>query len=112
METARRLTIAAFTALIALGLAWELWIAPLHPGGSLLALKVLPLIAGLPAMLRGRVRAYQAWSMGILLYVCEGSVRAASDRGTSATLGGIETALALLAFLSILAYVRQARART
>ena len=30
-------------ALIVLGLAWELWLAPLRPGGSMLALNVLPL---------------------------------------------------------------------
>lgn len=111
MEAARRLTCAAFVALIALGIAWELWIAPLRPGGSLLVLKVLPLIAGLPGVLRGRVRAYQWWSMGILAYLCEGTVRATSDRGIGVTLGWIETALALVAFVSILGYVRAVRAQ-
>ena len=41
---ARRWVLASFTALIALGVAWEFWLAPLRPGGSLLALKVLPLV--------------------------------------------------------------------
>lgn len=111
METARRLSVAAFVALAALGLAWELWLAPLRPGGSLLALKALPLVLALPGIARGRIRTYQWWSMGILAYLCEGLVRATSDRGTSAMLAIVEIALALLAFLSILLYVRAARAR-
>ena len=31
-------------ALIVLGLAWELWLAPLRPGGAWLVLKVVPLV--------------------------------------------------------------------
>ena len=45
---------ASLIALIFLGLAWELWLAPLKPGGSLLALKVLPLLVPLFGVLRGR----------------------------------------------------------
>ncbi|MFP5460088.1 MAG: DUF2069 domain-containing protein [Gammaproteobacteria bacterium] len=111
METARRLTVAAFAGLVALGLAWELWLAPLRPGGSMLALKVLPLLLALPAIVRGRVRTYQWWSMGILLYLAEGLVRATSDRGASALLAGGEIALSCLAFGGILAFVRAARAQ-
>jgi len=110
METARRLTVAAFAGLVALGLAWELWLAPLRPGGSMLALKVLPLLLALPAILRGRIRTYQWWSMGILAYLAEGLVRATSDRGASALLAGGEIALSCLAFAGILAFVRAARA--
>ena len=109
MSTARHLTTAAFVALIALGLAWELWLAPLRPGGSWLALKVVPLALGLPSIARGRVRAYPWWSMGILLYLCAGLVRATSDRGASAVLAWIETALVALAFAAILGHVRAAR---
>src|SRR5690606_29197644 len=109
MEIARRLTIAAFAGLVALGLAWELWLAPLRPGGSMLALKVLPLLLALPAIVRGRVRIYQWWSMGILAYLCEGLVRATSETGASALLAGVEIALSCLAFGGILAFVRAAR---
>ena len=60
---------------------------------------------------RGRVRAYQWWSMLILLYVCEGVVRGMSDAtATARTLGWIETALAVVAYGAILAYVRASRA--
>lgn len=51
--------VASLIALIFLGLAWELWLAPLRAGGSLLALKVLPppLLLPLFGILRGRLRA-------------------------------------------------------
>jgi len=110
MEAARRLSIIAFAGLVALGLAWELWLAPLRPGGSMLALKVLPLALALPGIARGRLRTYQWWSMGILAYLCEGLVRATSDRGTSAALAVVQIVLATLAFAAILLFVRAARA--
>lgn len=105
----RRLVVACFIALIALGIAWELWLAPLRPGAWVLALKVLPLVAALPALSAGRVRVFQWWSMIVMLYLGEGLVRAASDRGPSVALAGIEAGLAALAFLAILAYVRAIR---
>lgn len=108
-QTARRLTLAAFVALALLCLAWELWLAPLRPGGSMLALKAVPLLIALPGIARGRVRSYQIWSMGILAYFCEGLVRATSDQGLSATLAAIEVLLSLVAFTGILLYVRALR---
>lgn len=105
----RAATLAAFCALIVLGLAWEMWLAPLRPGGSALALKVLPLLLALPAISRGSVRAYQWWSMGILAYVCEGAVRAGSDRGLSASLAIAEVVIASFAFGAILLFVRTVR---
>ncbi len=79
--------VASLIALIFLGLAWELVLAPLRPGGSLLALKILPLLAPLFGILRGRVYTYQWTSMLILAYLAEGAVRAWSDRGMSAHAG-------------------------
>ena len=38
----RLLAVSSLLGLIVLGLAWELWLAPLRPGGTLLALKVYP----------------------------------------------------------------------
>jgi uncharacterized membrane protein len=95
--------------LIVLGLAWELWLAPLRPGGWLLSLKVVPLAFALPAIARGDVRAYQWWSMLVLFYMAEGLVRAASDTGPSVPLAIIETALSVTAFVAILLYVRAKR---
>jgi uncharacterized membrane protein len=106
----RRIVVAAVTALVVLAIAWELWLAPLKPGGSLMVLKALPLAAVLPALVRGRVRAFQWWSMLILVYLCEGIVRGMSDPdATSRLLAWIETALAGIAWLGILATVKGAR---
>jgi uncharacterized membrane protein len=107
----RRLTVLLAGALVVLGVAWEMWLAPARPGGSLLVLKVLPLAAAMPALVRGRVRAYQWWSMLILFYVCAGVVRGMSDADAlSRTLGWIEAALATGAYAAILLHVRAARA--
>lgn len=109
-DRTRRLVVAGVASLAALAVAWELWLAPQRPGGSLLALKALPLIAALPSLARGRVRAFQWWSMAILLYLCEGVVRGMSDAtATSRTLGWIEAALAAATYAAILMHVRAAR---
>ena len=106
----RLLTVVLVAALILLGSLWELWLAPLRPGGSMLALKVVPLVFVLPALWRGWVRAYQLWTMLILLYLCEGIVRGMSDPGLSSTLGWIETALAAGSYATLMLYVRCFRA--
>lgn len=108
----RRLVVASFIALIALGLAWEFWLAPLRPGGSALSLKVLPLVFALPSLMRGHVRTYQWWSMLVLAYLAEGLVRATSDRGPSVPLAIVEVGLATVAFIGILLYVREVRRST
>ena len=105
----RRLVVGSFIALIVLGFAWETWLAPLRPGGWVLSLKVLPLALAVPSLMRGRLRAYQWWSMLVLVYLAEGLVRATSDRGPSVPLALVETWLATLAFIGILLYVREAR---
>ncbi|WP_345532317.1 DUF2069 domain-containing protein [Viridibacterium curvum] len=98
---------ACLLALIALCVAWELWIAPLRPGGSWLVLKALPLLGALFGMLHGRRYTFQWMSLAVLLYFAEGIVRATSDVGLSATLGWIETALSLGLFIACLVYARQ-----
>ena len=74
---------AACSALIVLGLAWELWLAPLRPGRPLLALKVLPLCIPLAGLLRNRMYTYRWVSLLVWLYFMEGVVRATSERGTA-----------------------------
>jgi uncharacterized membrane protein len=106
----RHLVVVSCVALVVLALAWETVLAPQRPGGSLLALKALPLAASLPALARGRIRMFQWWSMGILGYLCEGVVRGMTDaNATSRLLGWIECGLATLAWFAILATVRAAR---
>ncbi|OLL30412.1 hypothetical protein BTH42_17425 [Burkholderia sp. SRS-W-2-2016] len=99
--------LAAFTlvAMIVLAIAWEWWLAPLRPGGSLLVLKALPLLSALPGVWRRRLYTLQWASMLILLYFAEGVVRGWSDFGLSARLGWLQAALAVIFFASTLAYV-------
>ena len=96
-------------ALIFLCLAWELWLAPLRPGGSWLALKALPLLMPLLGILRGRRYTYQWASMLILAYFAEGAVRAVAEGGRSATLASTELALTLVFFGSAILYARLTR---
>lgn len=93
-------------ALLLLGLAWELWLAPLRPGGSWLALKVLPLLWIAPGITRGRMYTYRASTMLILVYFTEGVVRAWSDGGLSANLAVAEIVLSVVFFGAAIAWVR------
>jgi len=89
----------ALLALIALCLLWEGWLAPLHPGGSWLILKSLPLLPAVPGVLRGRRYTSQWLSMVVLLYFLEGVMRF-NDPGLAGTLARGETVLALVLFVA------------
>jgi len=101
---------AALVALIALCLAWELWLAPLRPGGSLVALKALPLVLPLPGILSAQRYTFQWSSMLILAYFAEGATRAWADAGLSRTLALAEVALSLAFFAAAVSYARLTRA--
>ena len=90
-------------------LAWELWFAPLRPGGSYLALKALPLALPLMGILEGKRRTYQWSSMLVLAYLAEGVVRAYSESGVSRMLAGIETVLSIAFFAATVGYARCTR---
>lgn len=92
--------------LILLCLAWEGWLAPLRPGGTLLILKAVPLLLPLFGILRGKRYTYQWASMFILLWFTEGAVRAWSDSGMAARLGMVEVCLTLAFFFSTIFYAR------
>ena len=98
-------TVGSLLLLIALCVAWELVLAPLRPGGSWLALKVLPLLIPLRGILKRDVYTMQWSSMLILIYFGEGIVRATSDTGFSATLGWVEVALTCVFFTCIVLYL-------
>jgi uncharacterized membrane protein len=102
----RVLAVGSLLGLIILGLAWELYLAPVKPGGSLLALKVLPLCIPLAGLLKNRMYTYRWLSLIIWLYFTEGVVRAASDRAPSAYLAGIEVLLCLVLFVACSLHVR------
>lgn len=105
--TAWRGAVGTLTALILLCTAWELFLAPLKPGGSWLVLKVLPLLAPLMGVLRGRRYTFQWSTLVIWLYVAEGATRAFSDRGLSQGLAALELALALAYFAFAVAFLRR-----
>ena len=100
----RGVAVASVIALIGLGLAWELWLAP--TGRGTLALKVLPLLLPLPGLLRNRMYTYRWLSLMVWLFFTEGVVRATSDHGRSALLAIAEVALCLLLFAACAAHVR------
>lgn len=106
LNALRIVTLSAVASLVALGVATELWLAPVRPGGSWLVLKVLPLLMCLPGLQQARRYTFQALSLLVWLYFTEGIVRATSSGGPSATLGWLETALALGAFVACVAYAR------
>lgn len=107
----RAVAVAAtlLVALITLCLLWELWLAPLRPGGSWLALKVLPLLLIAPGILRGRLYTYRLSTMLVLAYFAEGVVRGYTESGPSQWLALTETVLAIAFFCAAIAAVRSLR---
>lgn len=102
---------ASLVALIALCIAWEWRLAPLHPGGSTLVLKALPLLLPLSGILRGRRYTHQWASLLSLAYVMEGIVRATTESGLRRWLAVAEIALALALFGCAALYARLTRRR-
>ena len=99
--------IISLAILIAWLLAWEMLIAPLHPGGSLLALKALPLLIPLRGVIKRDIYTLQWSSMVILLYFTEGVVRAWSDKVEASRLMATgEIVLVVVYFACALLYLR------
>ena len=106
IESIRWVAAGSMAGLIVLGLAWEMWLAPIRPGGSLLALKVLPLCLPLAGILKNRMYTYRWISLLVWLYFTEGAVRAWSDRPPGNYLAMIEVFLCLLLFAACALHVR------
>ncbi len=102
----RRMAVAALLGLIVLCLAWELWLAPLRPGGSWLALKALPLAIPLAGILKNRMYTYRWVSLFVWVYFAEGAVRATGDRWPSSGLALLEVLLCLVLFAACALHVR------
>lgn len=100
----RSLAIGSALAIVALGLAWELWLAP--TGRGTLALKVLPMVLAVPGLWRDRLYTYRWTSLLVWLYFAEGVVRATSDRGLGAPLAAIEVVLTLVLFVACGMHIR------
>lgn len=102
----RWLAVGSLLGLIALCLAWELWLAPLRPGGSWLVLKALPLCLPLAGLLKRRMYTYRWVSLVVWLYFTEGVVRAWSDKAPGNWLAMVEILLCLLLFIACALHVR------
>ncbi len=90
--------------LIALGLAWELWLAP--TGRGTLALKVVPLLFAVHGLASHRLYTYRWMSLLIWLYAAEGAVRVTTDVGWRAVPAALELVLGLMVFAGCGLYVR------
>ena len=106
IERLRLLCVASLVSLIGLGVAWELWLAPLPQGTGMLALKVLPLCLGVGGLLKHRLYTYRWLTLLIWLYFTEGVVRVTGDAGLSQILAGIEIALSVVLFTACSGYIR------
>jgi uncharacterized membrane protein len=106
VKTTRFIAVCCLIGLITLGLGWELAWAPIRPGGSWLALKVLPLCLPLAGLLKNRMYTYRWVSLMVWLYFTEGAVRAYSDKPPSNTLALIEVVLCLALFAVSAMHVR------
>lgn len=110
METQKLFHWGAMGSLVALFVwlvVWEMIVAPLHPGGSLLALKALPLLIPLRGVFKRDIYTLQWSAMVILLYFTEGVVRAWSDTlAISRTMAIGEIVLVCVYFSCALLYLR------
>jgi uncharacterized membrane protein len=106
IDMTRWLAIGSLMGLIVLGLAWELWLAPVRPGGSLLALKVLPLCIPLAGILKNRMYTYRWLSLMVWIYFTEGATRAWSDKAPGNYLAMLEVVLCLVLFTACALHVR------
>ncbi|MDP3671670.1 MAG: DUF2069 domain-containing protein [Telluria sp.] len=99
--------IGSLVALIVWLVLWEMLVAPLKPGGSMLALKALPLLIPLRGVLKRDIYTLQWSSMVILLYFTEGVVRGYSDKEElSRVMAWGEAALVCVYFACAVLYLR------
>ncbi|MES2909952.1 MAG: DUF2069 domain-containing protein [Pseudomonadota bacterium] len=106
IDATRWLAAGSMMGLIILGFAWEMWLSPIRPGGSLLALKVLPLCLPLAGVLKNRMYTYRWLSLLVWVYFTEGATRAWSDRPPGNYLAMIEVLLCLMLFVACALHVR------
>ena len=103
---AARVALAATFALLLLEALWETALAPLAGHPSWLALKALPLASLLPGAARG-VRASRQWLALVLpFYAAEGLGRAIGESGRQSLVAATACAVALTAFVALLAWFR------
>jgi uncharacterized membrane protein len=105
VRATRALAVAALLALVALGLAWELWLAP--TGRGTLAIKVVPLVLCLGGLFRHRLVMFRWLSLLLWIYFAEGVVRATTETGRARLLASTEIVLCLVLFAACVTYIRR-----
>ncbi|MBK9605492.1 MAG: DUF2069 domain-containing protein [Betaproteobacteria bacterium] len=108
-RAALRILPATVLALCAVLVLWEAWLAPVRQGGSWLILKALPLAVALPGLFARRLYTRQWLSLLLPLYAAEAIVRAWTEPGRVRVLALAEFALALVAFIAIMAAARSGK---
>lgn len=92
--------------LITLGVAWEMMLDPIRPGGSWLVLKVVPLVLALQGLRQGRIYTFKWMSLLIWIYVGEALVRIVGLTASERLLAWNSLALSLGLAITILAGAR------
>jgi len=100
----QKTTIVAAIMLCLLCVAWEWFLAPLRPHGSLMVLKAVPLALLLPGLLKGKNDQMQVTSMVILLYFFEGFARL-FEPGIQKYLAIMELFLCSVIFFAVLKHL-------
>ena len=106
VRLSRALAVSSLIGLILLSLLWELWLAPLRPGGSWLVLKALPLCIPLAGLLKNRRYTYRWVSLVVWLYFAEGVIRLQGDTWPSNACAAVEIVLCLMLFTATALHVR------
>ena len=106
VSLSRALAVSSLIGLILLSLLWELWLAPLRPGGSWLVLKALPLCIPLAGLLKNRMYTYRWVSLVVWMYFAEGVIRLQGDSWPSNACAAVEIVLCLMLFTATALHVR------
>ena len=106
VRLSRALAVSSLIGLILLSLLWELWLAPLRPGGSWLVLNALPLCIPLAGLLKNRMYTYRWVSLVVWLYFAEGVIRLQGDSWPSNAFAAVEIVLCLMLFTATALHVR------
>ena len=111
VNLSRWLAVGSLVGLIVLSVAWELVLAPIKPGGSLLALKAIPLCVPLAGLLKNRMYTYRWVSLLVWLYFTEGIVRATglpsgAAAGLDVALAWTQVLLCTVLFIACASHVR------
>ena len=106
VRLSRTLAVSSLIGLVLLSLLWELWLAPLRPGGSWLVLKALPLCIPLAGLLKNRMYTYRWVSLVVWLYFAEGVIRLQGDAWPSNAFAAVEILLCLMLFTASALHVR------